>query len=187
MNDKIKKAYQDTFNEIHAPEALAGKVKTMNKEQNVSKNSSVVKKIAVAAAAVCVLLVGSNIATYAATGSTWLDSVVVYFNGNAYYAASTTQTNVDGIGTVTYTLYSPVQEGEEENAVSIVETAEIVEKDGAVLLKDRNIELDLTEALVDGTAAGTYETDGLTYYYEVTGSTGNWKLSVNNGEYNYGE
>lgn len=87
MNDdmKLKIDYKDTFAEIHAPEALARKVSNMTKV-DVKTKTSFMKRFAVAAAAFAILFAGSNGVVYAATGSTWIESVVVYFNGSGYDA-----------------------------------------------------------------------------------------------------
>lgn len=86
MNEEMKKEYRETFSEIHAPEALAGKVKDMVKMENGKTGMSFVKKLAVTAAAAALLFVGSNGVVYAATGSTWVENVVIHFNGSGYDA-----------------------------------------------------------------------------------------------------
>lgn len=53
-------------------------------------------------------------------------------------------------------------------------------EDGRVLLAPEGIEpIDLTDALkANGAATGTYEKDGATYVYQVSGEPGNWHASV---------
>lgn len=98
MNDdmKLKMDYKATFTEIHAPEALARKVKNMTKS-NKNPKVSFMKRFAVAAAAFAVLFAGSNGVAYAATGNTWIESVVVYFNGSGYDAELGGQAGEDAV------------------------------------------------------------------------------------------
>ena len=63
-------SYYETFQEVHAPEALAGKV--MNMTNQNKNNKSFIKKFAVTAACLATLFVGSNAIAYAATGATWI-------------------------------------------------------------------------------------------------------------------
>ena len=75
MNDKIKNMYD----EIHAPEALLGKVMEMKKEE--FKGRMMVKYIAAAVLALVVTVVASNGICYAATGETWIGKMKVWING----------------------------------------------------------------------------------------------------------
>ncbi len=70
--------YQATFHEVHAPEALAGKVMNMadiNVKENKKSMNGFTKRLAVAAAALALVLVSSNGLVYAATGSTWVGGI----------------------------------------------------------------------------------------------------------------
>ncbi|MBQ8823108.1 MAG: hypothetical protein IJZ82_10720 [Lachnospiraceae bacterium] len=67
---KNQKYYCDTFLEVHAPEELSRKVMNMKKQNN--KKLSIVKKLAVTAASLAALFLGSNAITYAATGEAWV-------------------------------------------------------------------------------------------------------------------
>ena len=97
MNEELKKEYRDTFSEIHAPEALVGKVRDMVKKENVKMGMSFVKKLAVTTAAAAVLFVGSNGVAYAATGSTWVETVVIHFNGSGYDAGVNGEVGEDAV------------------------------------------------------------------------------------------
>jgi len=74
MNDKIKQVYD----EIHAPEALLGKVMEMKKDE--FKGRMMVKYIA-AVLALVITVVASNGICYAATGETWIGKMKVWING----------------------------------------------------------------------------------------------------------
>lgn len=97
MNEELKKEYRDTFSEIHAPEALVEKVRDMVKKENGKMGMSFVKKLAVTTAAAAVLFVGSNGVAYAATGSTWVETVVIHFNGSGYDAGVNGEVGEDAV------------------------------------------------------------------------------------------
>ena len=88
MNEdmKLKIDYKETFTGIHAPEALDRKVRNMSRLETKKVGLPMIKKVAVAAALAGVLFVGSNGVAYAATGSTWVENVIVHFNGSGYDA-----------------------------------------------------------------------------------------------------
>ena len=191
MNEEMKKAYRDTFSEIHAPEALAGKVRNMSNMKKDNKGVIFMRKWVAVAALALVLLVGGNGVVYAATGNTLLQAVVIRFNGTSVEA----EMAGDVEGDVSYTVSATVEEG--SGAVDITErteieilpysvtpvTPEVVEENGIILLKDGDVEIDITKDLQDGTATGSYEKDGLETYYEVTGKDSDWEVTISNGSY----
>ena len=75
MKDKIRQVYD----EIHAPEALLGKVMEMKKDE--FKGRTAVKYIAAAILALVITVVASNGICYAATGETWIGKMKVWING----------------------------------------------------------------------------------------------------------
>ena len=75
MNGKIKNVYD----EIHAPEALLGKVMEMKKDE--FKKRVVIKYIAAAVLALVLTVVASNGICYAATGETWIGKIKILVNG----------------------------------------------------------------------------------------------------------
>ena len=78
MNEKenVKKIYD----QIHAPEALLGKVMEMKKDAFKFRNC--VKYAVAAVAALALTFVASNGICYAATGETWISKIKVNINGN---------------------------------------------------------------------------------------------------------
>ena len=70
QENQNKQYYCDTFSEVHAPEKLSRKVMNMRKEKN--SKLTFVKRLAVTAASLAALFVGSNAVAYAATGETWI-------------------------------------------------------------------------------------------------------------------
>lgn len=95
-----RELYQRTFQEVHASGELKGKVEAMG-QQYTEKRRRVRIRYAVALAAV-LLLMFSNVIAYAATGRTWLSTVVMPDgerkevlleerfdeNGNSYYVGT---------------------------------------------------------------------------------------------------
>jgi len=68
-----KQYFKETFNEVHAPQSLAEMITNMNNLKSKSKKTGFAVKIAVAA--VVFLLVASNVAAYAVTGNTWIETI----------------------------------------------------------------------------------------------------------------
>lgn len=184
---RLKKEYQDTFNEVHAPEALSRKVMNMSKENN-KKIAVFASKWVAAAALALVVFVGGNGVAYAATGNSLLKTVMIYVNGNGREVEL--EEKVDEDGNTYYEGSYEVEDGAgyvcitdeiEANDVQleiIEESAEVVEKDGKLYLVDGEVEIDITEDLADGNASGSYKKDGATRKYEVTGEKDSWSVSI---------
>ncbi len=75
--EKIK--YCDAINGVHAPDSLVRKVRNMNRQSKVKTYKG--RKLAYVAAALAAVFVSSNVVTYAATGSTWVEKLTVKING----------------------------------------------------------------------------------------------------------
>ena len=69
------------YDEIHAPDALFGKVMDMKNKEVKKFDKRNVLKYAAAFAAIAVAFAGSNGICYAATGETWVEKAYVYING----------------------------------------------------------------------------------------------------------
>lgn len=196
QDEKNKAYFQETFEEVHAPEGLCRKVKNMTKTEAKKMGMSMAKRFAVAAAIAAVLFAGSNGVAYAMTGSTWLETVVVHFNvnGASFDKELTGELNEDG--TVTY---SGVVEGEDGTTAIFIDSdsewleqeyyvgmdstveidrQEILEENGRVYLTDGDLKIDITEDIQDGQAVGTYEKNDMIYNYEIAGSAGCWEYSI---------
>ena len=59
-----------------------------------------------------------------------------------------------------------------------IDWQEVIEEGDRVYLTDGDMKLDITEDIQDGQASGSYEKQGLTYYYEISGSAGCWEYSI---------
>ena len=186
QDEKNKAYFQETFQEVHAPEGLGRKVKNMTKTEAKKKGMAAVKKLAVAAAIAAVLFAGSNGVAYAMTGSTWLETVMakLYVNGVAYDMEMTGEELEDG--TVQYSGTVEVPDGSSGSVVILTdedfvtqeyyvamdtttepERTEVVEENGRTYLVAGELKLDITEDVADGHAAGSYEKEGVLYRYEV--------------------
>ena len=67
--------YQSAFDEVHASDELIMKVQNMT-ENKTKKKIYAIRKIALVAAAVMLMLVASNAIAYAATGATWIEHLI---------------------------------------------------------------------------------------------------------------
>lgn len=67
--------YQSAFDEVHASDKLIMKVQNMT-ENKTKKKIYAIRKIALVAAAVMLMLVASNAIAYAATGATWIEHLI---------------------------------------------------------------------------------------------------------------
>lgn len=74
-----KEYVKNTYDEIHAPEALLGKVMDMNGKKN--KIRKITQYTVSAAAALALVFITSNGICYAATGETWVTKAIVCVNG----------------------------------------------------------------------------------------------------------
>lgn len=80
--DKIlENEYKKTFDNINAPDNLAGKVINMKDNKNTKKISYMWRKAGYVAAAAVIIAVSSNAITYAATGEGWIGSTIAKING----------------------------------------------------------------------------------------------------------
>ena len=196
MNEKMKKEYRDTFSEVHAPAALARKVMNMSENKNNQGTGiSVIRRLATVAAIALVLLIGSNGIVYAATGSSLLKTVKVYFNGTSYEANLEKKTGEDDVtyyegtfedadGTINMVITDDINADVDSYVVSAY-NPEVIEEDGKIYLTSEGVKIDITEDLEDGVAEGTYEMEGLETSYKVTEKDGEWDIMLSGGDYEF--
>ncbi len=72
----MKTEYKKVFTKLYAPEELRRKVQALPNGQTKQKKASVMKKLAIAAAVILVLFLGSNGIVYASTGRTWMGYLI---------------------------------------------------------------------------------------------------------------
>lgn len=205
---KNRESIKHVYDEIHAPDALFGKVMEMDKKQ--SKMRNVVKYAMGTAAAFALAFVTSNGICYAATGVTWISKAIVYINGRAteqemewhqkgdlIYSRLEIPVEEDGEAEVKAFYFSTDEETlpnqvtissdngevavEDSTAIPIENmlfSAELVQEDGKVYLMIEEEKMDITEDFSDGEATGTFTYCGLTLKYTVTGTVEECEISI---------
>ena len=197
--------YKAMMGEVHASADLIGKVKGIPMEKT-KKRTTALKFATATCAALLGVFVVTNGVCYAATGETWVEKATVYINGEPL-DVQMSQNGDTTVGEINYTVEDADGEGGEVQMTMIseggdfddttyeihdytVEGAEdgspnaddmvLESSDGHVILAPEGIEpIDLTDDLAaNGAATGTYEKDGVTYVYQVSGEPGNWHASV---------
>lgn len=113
MNQELKNKqyYQNTFDEVHASEDLLRKVKDMKNESNkkYAKRTMKIRYAVVAAALVAVI--SSNIVSFAASGSTWVEKVIVKVTVDGEKRDMEAEKSVDEYGNESYTIDVPEDAG----------------------------------------------------------------------------
>ena len=166
--------YKAMMGEVHASADLIGKVKGIPMEKT-KKRTTALKFATATCAALLGVFVVTNGVCYAAMGETWVEKATVYINGEPVEMDVQMSQNGDTtVGEINYTVEDA--EGSLPNADDMV----LESSDGHVILAPEGIEpIDLTDDLTaNGAATGTYEKDGATYVYQVSGEPGNWHASV---------
>ena len=168
--ENLKKLYRETFDEVHTPDNLLGKVKNMKKE-NIKAVKRVSKRAACAAAALlAAVLVSSNAIAYAATGSTWVEKVKVCIDGYQYSFYVKDMEMDDG--KIVYTII----DSPEANHITISDAgtgAELITEDGRVYISAGEGEerTDITDKFKDNVCEGDIDIEGKSYHYVVTENT----------------
>lgn len=135
---KNEKWYKETFDKVHVPEELLGKV--MDMENQTEKKTKRGWRYAMGALAAALgLFVASNGICYAATGETWFSKITVYFNGEKYEREVTWQEQEDGklIGMVPVTHPDESDHSESVNVCIIAEDGEMIDGDMTYSIDDR--------------------------------------------------
>ncbi len=181
--------YQNTFDEVHASEHLFRKVEAMRNENGIFKRT--LSKGAIAAAAFTVL-VFSNVISYAASGSPWILTVTLpggetrqYEVGPAgedgllctsdYEAADQSVLSTSDYEAADQSVLSETAGSAETNVTLEVSDGDdgyrLEECGGRIcLVLDEQHRVDITEDFQDGSCTGTFDADGMTWCYEVTGT-----------------
>lgn len=169
--------FQDTFCEVHASQSLTRKVKNMEK---LKKNKAMftAKWIVAVATMAVVLFAGSNVITYAMTGSTWVGSMLYRLKlkdvtyevplqqeGTSYYSDVINEEN----GDKTKVRVSTSEDGRLQVVDIMTEqSAHLSVSEKGIWLLDGDVEIDLTATLEEnGEASGSYERNGYTKEYRV--------------------
>ncbi|MBQ9934269.1 MAG: hypothetical protein IJO70_00290 [Lachnospiraceae bacterium] len=181
------------YDEIHAPDALFGKVMDMKNKEVKKFDKRNVLKYAAAFAAFAVAFAGSNGICYAATGETWVEKAIVYINGEKQEvdvtvtqegdaAVAEMSLTVDENDDVVVSMVDEAEVSTEDTVGSMSNTAELKAEDGKVLLVVYGQTVDITEDFADGEAGGQVEYDGEMVNYTVTGTADAYEISLESNE-----
>ena len=145
-NEEWNSLYEATFDGIKAPYELYRKVADM--KNSVNRKTSLIKKGVIAAAVALSVVVGSNLAVYAATGTGWLGRIMVSWSSEEKEVVFREEVTPNG-----ETYYIGTVQNEKGNSLTITT------KDPSVL-EGKSFEIKGTDIYV------TYE-DGETKIIEV--------------------
>lgn len=179
--EQNRRFYKETFEEIPVPEGLAEKMGRITVGEEKSRKTAmgrVMRKVAIAAAVLVALFAGSNGIAYAMTGETWVETMLVRLKldgieyevdlketqgGNREKVYTGTVKEADGDKSYVYF------NGEDGDILyTTIPSGHIVSVNGRTLIRDEELEIDITEDLKDdGLATGTYEKNGLVKQYVV--------------------
>ncbi len=93
-NDEWGRIYEATFDGIKAPYELYRKVADM--KNSVNRETSLIKKGVIAAAIALSVVVGSNLAVYAATGTGWIGRIMVSWSSEEQEVVFREEVNPNG-------------------------------------------------------------------------------------------
>lgn len=201
MNNK--QLYKDTFDRMVLSDESVRRVKDMieKKEKKYLRRSF---RVAVTVAALAVVFVIGNVASYAATGSTLvekgIEKVSIYIDkkkvdvkdvkkykdkeGNAYYEIQLGDDNKSA----SISANEEVLEDEKMSAVTEISEDDLtlnlisreLKKEGEkiYLVVGDGEKVDITEDFSDGKAKGKFKLDGETYKYSVSGTIEKYQIEI---------
>lgn len=206
-----KEYVKNTYDEIHVPEVLLGKVMDMSGKKN--RIRKITQYAVSAAAALAIVFVTSNGICYAATGETWVTKAIVCVNGIEQEKEITWHQEGDVLygeaqldsGTTSVTVTDAVGENGQAEVEEIyfyqetdggtgvgvdIGDAEnegeqvqyLEEKDGRIYLHVNDACVDITEDFADGEATGILETGKYIFKYIVTGDVEVNSIELRNAE-----
>lgn len=196
---------KEVYSEIHAPDALFGKVMNMKKRELRIKKAA---RIAAATAAIAAVgFVASNGICYAATGNTWVSNVLMYVNGEPVEKEVTWHESGDALyGTVelddeqigdnkeisvaiegngeeadSFFIQTTPEDGEDKGRASNDSAKEegTLKKEGdQIMLTILGQKFDVTKDFEDGEATGNVDYNGESFVYKVTGTLKDYDLTL---------
>lgn len=191
-----KEWYKESFDQVHIPEAVLGKVRNMEKKQKTIKLRSKLRYAVTVIAVLVLCFAVSNGITYAATGesvATWIEkgwsvcdneAVDIYKIGDEYFAVSEgvdpkdlmVNLKMDKFMSAGHDDFVIIFSKDDDNMGRLVRD----NKSARFYLFYGDFNLDITDDLSDGESSGTFELNGKQYEYVVTGNwTDNWESVVN--------
>lgn len=116
---KNEELYRETFDEVHIPQALLGKVRNMDMEKKKITRRSKLRYAVAALGIMAAVFFASNGICYAATGSTWVGKVTFTINGKKMEKNMTWTKKDDG--TLVGQAKISGQNGEDETHTFIID------------------------------------------------------------------
>ena len=168
-----RKYYQETFKEVHASQELLRKVEAMGMEHQKKNGTRILRRSCIAAAALAVLLISSNIFSYAAIGCPWIITLSTRDGRKAPLEMEKRTEN--GI-----TYYAGFVETDEILGTDLSEACRTVREEDHLFLDINGVfKIDITDALTSGNHEGIFEINGKRYQYKVGGTLEDNTLRVN--------
>lgn len=185
-----KQRYKETFDAMMLSEERIRKVKSMIEKNEKKKIRRTGFRVAVSAAVLTAVFLISNVAVYAATGSTLVEKGME----RVLSKGEVVQTKKDKDGNTSYEMKSKDGEvstrvlvndrcvkdekisvvvGTEDEEFSVILISAKLEKKGKkvyLVIGDEEKRVDITKDFADGTAKGEFELRGETYQFVVTGT-----------------
>lgn len=202
-----KQWYKDTFDPMVMSDEAMRKVKGIM-EQKEKKRMRTGFRVAVTMAALAVVFAVGNVAVYAATGSTLvekgIEQVSFYIDKKAVDVKDVKQYK-DKDGNSVYEIQLDDKKGhgaevqaimneknmKDENISAVMEmdendltmnliSGELKKKGEKIYLVigEKGQEIDITKDFADGDAKGTFEMDGQTYKYHVSGTVEKYNIEI---------
>lgn len=198
--------YKAMMGNVHAPAELLARVKGIPMEKKQVMRTVALRYATAACVAVLGVFAVTNGVCYAATGETWVEKVTVFVNGQEQEMEMTFSQEGDAtvarmeVETADGNIVEVSADGDmvtsDDYALSIKEgasdsyqvygddNASVLEAaDGTVLLSVPGMDsIDITEQLAHGgVAKGTFDKDGETYSYVVSGQSGSYNVTLGVG------
>lgn len=192
--------YQSAFDEIHASDELMMKVQNMT-ENKTNKKIYAIRKVALVAAAIIMMLVVSNAVVYAATGATWVEKLItVNVDGEEKEASLVNKYDENGKldsqeivvdhgnGRIDKLVIDGEEAEEDPSGFEIITNNDSVMPEPSVVKENDKIYLDwdiasihedITEDFSDGKAEFTAKgDDNVEMKFTVTGTVDKYKIVV---------
>lgn len=192
--------YQSAFDEIHASDELMMKVQNMT-ENKTNKKIYAIRKVALVAAAIIMMLVVSNAVVYAATGATWVEKLItVNVDGEEKEASLVNKYDENGKldsqeivvdhgnGRIDKLVIDGEEAEEDPSGFEIITNNDSVMPEPSVVKENDKVFLDwscvgvredITEDFSDGKAEFTAKgDDNVEMKFTVTGTVDKYKIVV---------
>lgn len=192
--------YKETMDEVHIPEAVLRKVRNMKMEQKMMKKRETLRYAASVLAVLAICFAASNGICYAATGNTWVGKITMYVNGekvekditlykdengNVIHGEIEAEEGTDSLEVILPEGASEAAYDEADNSISFGSSNtgkeyRLISEEGKnyLVIGDNLLKIDITEDFADGKCSGSFEWEGVTYQYEITGDMEEYDIDI---------